>query len=72
MIHDAKIEVECDHCGDLVSVDLPLRYPDFSGRNAYYPADDKDIRSEIESVGWVVEAGDDEDRHICEECAEEQ
>lgn len=63
MIYDAKVEVQCDECDDLVEIVLDYVYSDYSGENGHY--DDSNIDDKLEKeYEWEV----DGDNHYCPSC----
>jgi hypothetical protein len=73
MIHDARMEVTCDHleCEDFISISPPYVYTDFNGDNGYYDTGDSTLNELIEKEGWLVKWTVNSYRHYCEDCKEQ-
>ena len=65
MIHDAKIEITCEHCDNLIEYEMPFVYSDYSGNHGHYSSNDADVESFLEKENWII--GND-NHFCCEEC----
>lgn len=63
MVNDPEVVVECDACGHSDPYDLTAL-----ARSSW---DMRDLRSELERDGWVLEDGLDGKTYCCAECKEE-
>lgn len=64
MIHDAKVEVTCDHdgCTDNVFIEPDYVYRTMSENSGYYDTSDKAIHEKLEAEGWFVQ----DDKTFCQ------
>lgn len=67
MIHDAKMGITCDGCGEYLEYEMPYVYRDYTGTNGFYDDDEEKIIAWLEKQGWVADGKD----HYCEDCAED-
>lgn len=63
-VGEGVLKVTCDECGYEEEAEMPLRYPDYSGRGAFYSIEA--TRQNLEKEGWAL---DDEDGATCPECS---
>lgn len=65
MISDAYVDFECDTCGDLRQVTLPVVFSSYSGSDPHVDLRDRALAKLLPN-GWVM----DGDHTYCENCKE--
>ena len=68
MIHDARMEVTCDHSGCEGYIYI---YADYNDNNGCYDTGDLALNELIKKEGWLVKWTVNSYRHYCEDCKEQ-
>ena len=68
MIHDAKIEISCDNCGNSIFYEMPHGHDHQSFNDGRYIAYYDDVNDFIFSKGWTIT--ENEEHYCCFICDE--